>query len=247
VASEKPLREAYPIFCFVLENAVQRRAQADEARLFLRKMFEATLRACELTFLVAIRPSKKRKSQSILNRSVCTGRKIIHARQRSEAIEYLRRWLQDNAKEYLRVCDPYFGPKDLEILQLVLESAPTLAVQVLTSRRNQDREKVRQPWVSTYRRYWHENFSEQDPPLTDVYVVGTASGNHPIHDRWWLTRGRGLRFGSSFISLGVSKDSEISDLLEDEIREREAIMDQYLSRRKRDLLGEKLFIESFTL
>jgi hypothetical protein len=47
--------------------------------------------------------------------------------------------------------------------------------------------------------------------------------------------------------LGVSKDSEISDLLEDEIREREAIMDQYLSRRKRDLLGEKLFIESFTL
>jgi hypothetical protein len=246
-ASLLPLRDGYPVLGLVIENAIQRRAQSGEAKRFLRKMFEATLLGCELTFLVAVRPSKKRKTQSIFQQSASMGRKVIRAGQRSEAIEYLRRWLRDNATGYLKICEPYFSPRDLEILKLVLENAPGLAVQVLTSKKNQDREKVNQPWGGAYRRYWHENFSEQEPPPTDVYLVGTSSGDHPLHERWWLARGKGLRFGTSFNSLGISKDSDITDLSGDEVKQREAEMDEFFYHRRREHLGKRLFIESFTL
>ncbi|MBZ5562259.1 MAG: hypothetical protein LAP13_07540 [Acidobacteriia bacterium] len=246
-AADRPLREAYPILCYAMENAIQRRAHAGESKVFVRKMFEAALLGCEFTYAIAIRPSRRRTAKGVLMEPKLSAGRIIHAGQRPDAIEYLRCWLQENASRYLKVCDPFFGPKDLGILKLVLEAVPSLAVSIVTSRKHQDHEGVACPWSETYRRFWEKNFSDQTPPATEVCVVGTRTGELPIHDRWWITEGKGLRLGTSFNSLGILKDSEISILRDDEVTKCEAETDQYMLRHKREHLGEKLQIETFTL
>jgi hypothetical protein len=104
------------------------------------------------------------------------------------------------------------------------------------------------PWEEAYRRYWYENLSDQKPPETDIVIVGTQKGGDlPIHDRWWVTGGKGLRFGSSFNSLGQKKDSEVSSLTPEEVAEREIETDLYLCLRKREHLGEPLSVVMFRL
>jgi hypothetical protein len=78
-------------------------------------------------------------------------------------------------------------------------------------------------------------------------IVGNLKGELPIHDRWWLTKGTGLRIGTSFGSLGNRKESEISTLTTSEAIEREAEIDEFLRMQKREHNGERLSVMAFTL
>ena len=90
--------------------------------------------------------------------------------------------------------------------------------------------------------------STQNPPDTDVIMVDTASGGDlPIHDRWLLTKASGLRLGTSLNSLGISKTSEISLLSAAESLNCMAEANEYISRKKREHLNEKIKYHMFTL
>jgi hypothetical protein len=79
-------------------------------------------------------------------------------------------------------------------------------------------------------------------------IVGTESrGELPIHDRWWLTKGAGLRLGKSFGTLGLNTDCEISSLSPDEAQQLEAEVDQYLQGVKREHANERLLFTWFNL
>lgn len=100
---------------------------------------------------------------------------------------------------------------------------------------------IRGDYENAYREYWRAHSSDQMPPLTELAIIGTqTNGILPIHDRWCLTGNSGIRIGTSFNSLGVSKTTEISELNASEVAERRAEAEQYLERRKREHLGEKL-------
>jgi hypothetical protein len=124
---------------------------------------------------------------------------------------------------------------------------PEIKVTILTSRKQQDQEKVQWPWDDYYLKYWHKNFSDETPPKTEIVVVGGKNGELPIHDRWWLTKGSGLRLGSSFGGVGKSRDSEISVLAPIEAEERLQRTDSYLTRQKREHLGDRLTFNFFEL
>lgn len=133
-------------------------------------------------------------------------------------------------------------PRD-NILYLIEEM-----LAIVTSKKHQVNKKVSFPWDEAYRQFWSEKLSDQKPPETEIFIVGTQKGGElPIHDRWWITRGKGLRFGSSFNSLGQKKDSEVSSLTPDEVTAREVETDLYLSLTKREHLGEPLSVVMFHL
>ncbi|HVB86864.1 MAG TPA: hypothetical protein VNK23_09415, partial [Candidatus Dormibacteraeota bacterium] len=142
-------------------------------------------------------------------------------------------------------CDPYFGPDDLQVLQLVLRSAPHLKVAILTSRKQQQMNGAVDVEES-YKKKWR-SICDQQAPDTEIVVVGNSKGELPIHDRWWLTKGKGLRIGTSFNSLGAKKESEISGLTEAESRELELRVDEFIETRKREHNGEKLSVFVFSL
>ncbi|HEY6345024.1 MAG TPA: hypothetical protein VIY49_26305, partial [Bryobacteraceae bacterium] len=53
-------------------------------------------------------------------------------------------------------------------------------------------------------------------------------GDCPVHDRWMVCDGKGLRLGTSFGGLGRRKESDITELAETAAREREATLSFYL-------------------
>jgi len=62
-----------------------------------------------------------------------------------------------------------------------------------------------------------------------------------------VTRGGGLRIGTSFNSLGLNKASEISVLSVAEANMREVEVDAYLTRQKREHNNVRLNYSLFTL
>lgn len=247
LTSDQRLRTSFPILSWVIQNAIARRAHAEEARRLVREMFEATLSASEITAALINRVMGKATSLIPKTNTPSEDSVIVQAEQRDQALEHLREWLRTNGREYLKICDPYFGPKDLDVLQLVLSSAPDLEVTIVTSRKQQDQEKVLWPWDEYYLNYWQKHFSNQKPPQTEIVVVGGRNGELPTHDRWWLTKDKGLRFGSSFSGLGKSRDSEVSELNPSEVAERLRLTEMYTTRQRGEHLGERLTYQFFEL
>lgn len=249
LAASAPLEDAYPIFAWIIENAIQRRAQAGEAKRLVRDLFEACMLGCDLAAnSVLCLPHSPRMHMP--NRSVSSeDRTVIRPGERDRALDVLREWIANEADEYLKISDPYFTPVDLEILQLVLSGSPKLKLKIVTSKKQQLEKRIDWPWEDAYHRYWKEHFSEQGPPDTTVYIVGTQETYElPLHERWWISKnGRGLRIGTSFNSLGGEKTSEITRLSREETIEREIEIDALIFGQTSDRRGQKLSVSYFNL
>lgn len=172
---------------------------------------------------------------------------LVRPGERERALVLLREWCEQNVKDSLVICDPFFGPDDLEILQIVRAASPQCSVEILTSAKHHNNERVMKPWDETYRTSWRR-ISSQDPPDTKVVIIGLkSSGDHPIHDRWWLTDDAGLRMGTSLNSLGINKESEISFLGREEASHILSDVGGFLRQHRREFKGERLDYLTFTL
>lgn len=249
-AAKHPLEQTYPTFAWAIENAIRRFAHTDQAKTHLRPIYLATLLGVELAGKMALRSSAQfsRTKHYMEKPPDDASSIIIRPGNREAALQVLSTWFEHEVTDYLILCDAFFGPEDLEVLKLLNAVNPRCKVQILTSRKHQLNQGIRQPWEETYRDYWRLKLSDQNPPPTDIIIVGTQTKHDsPVHDRWWLTRGGGLRVGTSFNSLGLTKTSEISRLSPEEAETRETEINQYLHRWKQEHEGERLLYTTFNL
>ena len=248
-SSSYSISESFPIFAWCLESMVKKYQDTKQARSFLRPAFEATLSAVELTDKIVAKSSAIVKETSISAfENFSANSVMIMSSERDKGIAYLERWIEKNVVGYLKICDPYFGPADLEILQVILKINPDCKISILTSIKHQVQDNLAVPWDLSFRTYWRLSVSDQEPPDTKIVLAGTGKGGIlPIHDRWWLTHGGGIRMGTSYNSLGRQRDSEISVLAEDEAKVREREIDQYFAMEKREHQGERLNYTIFNL
>lgn len=213
----------------------------------LRQIFEATLVAAEIYAKMSTRFSDQlQRTKYRIVRENEEGLTLVSAGDREKAIRTLQDWFVHDVKNYLKICDQFFGPSDLELLMLIRSANPKCKVYILTSKKHHDKEKISSPQTE-YLEYWRR-ISDQDPPETDIVIVGIeSSGKSPVHDRWWITAGGGLKLGTSFNSLGINQDSTISRISETEAKALEDDIDRYLLGKKREYNGEKLRYVSITL
>jgi hypothetical protein len=173
---------------------------------------------------------------------------IIKSGEREEAIRILKTWFQNEVKGYLVICDQFFGAEDLEVLHLLLSAAENCKVYILTSKKHKDQQAITEPIDEYYSTYWRLHISDQDPPNTEIIFVGAKStGKSPIHDRWWLTKGSGLRLGSSYNSLGKNQMSDISILSAEDVEMRYLEIEPYLKKEKKEHNGERLIYAAIYL
>ena len=147
--------------------------------------------------------------------------------------------------KYLTISDNYFGPEDLDVLQLLQSVKPSCRVQILTSKIHN--EKLQPSVEDAFRLKWTQMFEQAPPDTTIIIVSAEPNGDFPIHDRWWLTKGAGLRVGTSYNSLGGKKLSEISIFSAEEAESCENDVNQYLHRTKREDQGRRILYTLFTL
>lgn len=247
VASKLPLDEAFPIYSWILENAVVRYSTTDQAVSYLRPLFESSIHGVDLCLKLS---TNSRDKLTFIKNNIKIESKnsiLIMTGERTNALSYIKSWFEKELGDYIKICDPYFGPNDLELLQIIRAIKPSCQIQILTSKKHHDNEKIYDNLEQEYESYWRFNISDQDPPETTIVVVGTkTSGVLPIHDRWWLTNGKGLRMGTSFNSLG-HRETEISILDKAEAKEREVEVDKYLNRMEREFKGDRLVYRLFDL
>jgi hypothetical protein len=244
VASSLPFSKSYRLFAWIVENITRSYAKTEQVGTFIRPIYNSLLLDIELIRRMAGRSLKQLKqTQRQLAESVDQDNLVVHPGERDKAIQFIRDWFINNVHEYLKISDEYFGPDELEILLLLRSVKPNCKVQILTSKQHQDNEKVGMPnkWEEVYCTYWRLHVSSvQDPPDTEITVIGTITrGESPVHDRWWLTEGSGIRVGTSFNGLGNSL-SEISILSPEVAATREREVDNYLQWLVREYKGEKL-------
>jgi hypothetical protein len=251
-ASKSPLVHAYPVMSLVLESAVRKYEKTDQATLLLREMFYGAERASRVAEKLVDRSllsSRKIPANSSVSNSLLKSSSIIvRAGEREKALRWIAQWFEEHVEEYIKICDPYFGPEELQLLQLLHQAVRPCQISILTSKKHQDDQHVSAPYDEYYLRHWRTNVSDQDPPPAEIVVVGMpVTGGLPIHDRWWITKGSGIRVGTSYSSLGGKRDSEIVLLLQGEIEERERDIDQYLSRSRREHESGRISYSLFTL
>ncbi|MCW5982999.1 MAG: hypothetical protein KIT09_33220, partial [Bryobacteraceae bacterium] len=250
VRGSQTLSEMYPVLAWMIENSVQRHDDTPYGAKHLMDLFSTAAFACELAMRLIGRASGLQRELSALGRPLADSKEaiVIRSGERDKATSFLRAWLTENSPRYLKICDPYFTLNDLSLLMLIREAVPSCSVQLLTSEKKQKDAGVAEPFDDAYRRHWRLHVSDQDPPDTDVIIVSVAgTGDSPIHDRWVVSGGAGLRLGSSFSGLGGAKTSEISILERSRPIEREREIDQYLTRQLRDVTGRRIRYNVFSL
>ena len=189
-AGSLPLDEAFPVLAWHLENSARRYTTKKDISEHLQPLCEVLLLSTEMAMSIIARSSST-SMDMFLPEDKSTDGLILHPGSRDQAIQYIRQWLRINAFDYIKYCDPYFGPSDLEFLRLVLSECPTCKVSILTSKKILTDKKALGSEV--FLDYWN-NLVEQEPPETEIVAIGSETDEKIlIHDRWILTKGAGLR------------------------------------------------------
>lgn len=247
-ASQMKVEDAYIVLSWVIENAVRRYSNTDQANTIIRSLFEAARLSAELSFRIAERiRSITVSSISVARRSNSSSDNLIRPGEKDKALCLLKEWAS-KATGFIKITDPYFGLQDLEFVKLIRSENCEIPIFILTSRKSQKDAGVTLPWDETYQTYWRINLSDSDAGNVRIVVIGRrAAGDHPIHDRWWLTENGGLRVGTSANSLGIGKITEVSVISDEEAASMLMEVDRHLNPSVSGDESDKYTYQSFFL
>jgi hypothetical protein len=248
LAAQHPLDRSYPLLTWYIENVVIRYSQTDQASQFVRPLFDACVVGTQLAGQISGKSLIRLKALKHHSAGLSSAHSIlVTPESRDEAMEILRQWLERKLGDEVKIHDPFFAPMDLPWLQLIRAMNPKVVLTIMTSRRNQPSvlggDELQDLYLETWRRLY-----DQVPPRARIAIIGgERTGESPIHDRWLLSGGSGLRFGASLNYLGITKDSEISEMSAEDAKQKEAELGQYLEREKTEYRSERLRLTTFWL
>jgi hypothetical protein len=222
------LYEAYPVLAWHLTNMERKYVSPRDVKSQLAPLCEALLLSTELTEVILSGVAVK---DTDINEEPTQESLLLRRRNRLNAITYIEQWLQENARNEIIYCDPYFSTKDIQFLRLCLAHAPECRVQIIASKPQllKKAELTEEPFLKA----WREQ-SDQSPPETEVVALAYVDepAKNVVHDRWILSAGAALRLGTSFNSLGDGKLSEISEVDSSQARELAEQLQKYLARKR---------------
>ncbi|HEY3389854.1 MAG TPA: hypothetical protein VGK38_09805 [Prolixibacteraceae bacterium] len=123
---------------------------------------------------------------------------IFKEHETERAYKWITEWIQNNVKEYLKVCDPYFGLDDLEMLSCLPEGCKVLIVTTDNYIDVNNCEELKKQITHQ----WDEISFRKIPSIILLVVPKTL--DHKFHDRAIVTKGAGLDIGQSLNGIGRS-------------------------------------------
>lgn len=139
---------------------------------------------------------------------------VFQIGQRRKAENWVKDWIMRNADEYIKICDPYFGPSELAFLSDVHRGIKILIITTTEKFAADDPEKIQQELRQAWRKFGKGNI-----PAIALMVV-PAKLEKTFHDRAIVTRGSGLNVGPSLNGLG-NEIQRITELDASEAKELE--------------------------
>tara|TARA_R110000851_G_C13101390_1_gene568464 strand:+ start:2132 stop:7066 length:4935 start_codon:yes stop_codon:yes gene_type:complete len=247
ISKNIPLGESLPIYMFFLANSSNLKlikSRENQITDSQRKTFENMINASNIIEIL----SQKRKFDEDFNQKVFidddfVNNLVVPPGTKEEAMNFIRDWIEEQAEDFLIICDPYFSKYDLEILKVIKETKAEIDIHILGSE-NGDKPNI----ADEFKKHW-KSISEEIPPYTDITFCWIEGVNaHPIHDRWIISKNGGLRLGTSFNGLGQKKESEISVITTNEaFNIKSETLNDYLTRKKKYLNQQRVSYSGFTL
>ncbi len=240
-----PISESESIYSYYIQNLLKRQEDSKDIHSNVDSIFTTIYSICKIIEILSLKHKASSLELSKVDYSTAPGI-IVKQGEREKAISYIKAWLSENASNYVKIVDPYFTKKDLEFVKFVLEISKEIEVQILTS--SEIKGNTQNDISSQFSHQWNQ-ICEQKPPFTRVTICSLSkSEKSPFHDRGIFTEKVGLRIGTSLGSLGLSKDSEISEMeLKEKLRTEVEVFDPYFECRKREKEAEKINFICFTL
>lgn len=237
------LQSSYPMLAWFIENAACKHTQEAEVAEYLVPLCDGLLGTVEMTLAVLSAAASQKSSIADFPPDERDGL-MVTPRDRAHALQFIREWLRANAVEYIKFSDPYFSPSDVQFLRMILAECPDCKVYILTSRRELKKQNGLD--AESFLEAW-STIIDQDPPETEILAIGSDGDEKAlIHDRWIISKGGGLRLGTSFNSIGEGKLSEISVMEPSKASRCEHQLNQFLARQ-RMVSGQKVTYVGFTL
>lgn len=241
------LEDSFPLFLLAVSSLVRRYAGTPEASSYLRPMFDGLVRSAEVAWRIISRTVGATPLLAIDAMSTDSSSIVIGPGEREQALIFIEKWVAENVTDNLVICDPYFGPEELEIIARIQGVVPACEVRILTSLKHQQQTHGAASLPDRYASYWKFHISDADPPSTEIYIFQSEIDNRsPLHDRWMLTESSGLSIGTSFNSLGTNHCA-IDQLSSSAVRVRSAEVTKLLSKQARTSSGQRVKCQSFSL
>jgi len=241
VAGKLGIVRGYWLWAWVIENLAVLYGSTNESRRFLRPVFDGCVFGVEM-----LKTVESGHLGGTPGSDRAEGESIVRAGERDKALQHIKSWCEEFADDHLLICDPYFGAHELEHINVWRSALPNLRFTVITSEKHlKDNDQL---GSGAFRDAWRRSVSIEEPP--DVYVVVAGedgTGKLPIHDRYILATRRGLRLGSSLNSLGISQDSSIATLLDEDLAVAWQRASLITERKQTTPSGKRIRYESFTL
>ncbi|HEY9503727.1 MAG TPA: hypothetical protein VIR01_18965, partial [Pyrinomonadaceae bacterium] len=248
LAAGQPLEHSYSLLVWYVDNAVVRYSKTEQAASFLRPMFDACVVGAQLAGQIAGRALIRLRALKEQSNELSSARSLfVKPGTREEAIRVMTNWFERRLGTEVVIQDPYFCPEDLEWVQTIRAAKRDCNIKIVTARINQPTPTGGEELEELYAAAWRRKY-DQTPPNTEIAVIGgEKTKKSPLHDRWILTDGSGLRLGTSLNSLGLTKDSEISEMSTEQAEQKRLAIDTYLARERTEYNGEKLRLVRFWL
>jgi DnaJ-domain-containing protein 1 len=233
--------DTFPVVAWAIENTLRQTQRTEH----LSESFQGLTDCLQLSFGIAeLLLGLRVHEEPIMNLALPENVRLFRAGTRAEALLTLQDWLKNNAKNYVKICDPYFSVADLEMLKYIDSEVD---VSILTAWKAQKgKEPGDRSVEELYRTAW-TIISEYPPPWTQVTIIGIRSGDSPLHGRFIITDGKGLKMGTSTSGLGL-KDDDLRYLEPyDAARIESELINPYLVPELRIYKNERLIRHVFTL
>ncbi|MEJ0032205.1 MAG: hypothetical protein WDO15_18345 [Bacteroidota bacterium] len=238
VAFKLKILDSIPVYEYYFLNYMAKHQKSSDYRIHLDQMFKIVVTVSRIIeFLSEKYKSTGSKFNIARIKDPTQDDAVFYPRNRNDAIEHVGKWAEKTVDTYIKICDPYFTPDDLDILKPLLAYDAEVDIEILTSM-EEPRNRVdnlKQLFVEK----WKETFSFE-PPLLKIIVVGTKYKKmSPIHDRCVLTKTGGIIFGTSISGLG-NKDCFLTRIGPKDANYLELKIDNYLKMLARDHNSERL-------
>lgn len=235
-----PLKECLALYHYYFANCNKHTPPKNsESKYgdFLLKLFEDSIKSTNLIEIIA---TNRKKNSASINFDEFSSNLPLKPGNREEAIKFIQEWVNDEVEDFLVFADPYFEAKDIEFAKLLKQAGKDdITLEILTHKFI-EQEDIEREW---------KRVSVENIPYINITFCNIQNENKcPFHDRWLITKNGGLRIGTSFNSMGISRDSEISTITNiDADNIYQTILRGYVERTKREHNFQKLSYKSYSL
>ncbi|WP_128080820.1 hypothetical protein [Enterococcus crotali] len=238
-ASTLPMDSAYKIYSWLIENNTYK----PSSKNMPFEVFEGIYNSCKIIFW--------KKNDLTFEKSESPSKEglIVTNSDGREGLDFILKWIEENATKKITICDPYFSEKELDIIQEISFINSKFEFEILTSKEHVDKE-LGFDSIEGFRSHWKNEISNEAPPEVLIVIAGHMKNKKlPIHDRYILTETKGLYIGGSLNGLNSGREFSISLLSENLFDEWRVKIDQYIDNNQSYFRShdQKLDIQSFWL